>query len=70
MQPRPQSELIRLGVAQGPEREGDDQILRRCSREPDNIIIVMGGGTGRSEQRHHRYHQLPDPYRKIEVAGQ
>ena len=43
---RPQSELIRLGVAQGPEREGDDQILRRCSREPEDIIIVMGGGTG------------------------
>ena len=43
---RPQSELIRLGIAQGPEREGDDQILRRCSRDPDDIIIVMGGGTG------------------------
>ena len=43
---RPQSELIRLGVAQGPERDGDDQLLRRCSREPDDIIITLGGGTG------------------------
>ena len=43
---RPQSELVRLGIAQGPERDGDDQILRRCSRDPDDIIIVMGGGTG------------------------
>ena len=43
---RPQAELIRLGIAQGPEREGDEQLLRRCSREPDDILIVMGGGTG------------------------
>ena len=43
---RPQSELIRLGVAQGPERDGDDQLLRRCSKEPDDIIITLGGGTG------------------------
>ena len=43
---RPQADLIRLGIAQGPEKEGDEQILRRCSREPEDIIIVMGGGTG------------------------
>jgi hypothetical protein len=43
---RPQSELIRLGIAQGPEREGDDKILRRCSQDPEDILVMMGGGTG------------------------
>ena len=43
---RPLSELIRLGVAQGPEKPGDDQLVRRCAREADDIWIVMGGGTG------------------------
>ena len=43
---RPLSELIRLGVAQGPEKPGDDQLIRRCSRAPEDIILVMGGGTG------------------------
>ena len=43
---RPLSELIRLGVAQGPEKPGDDQLVRRCGREADDIWIVMGGGTG------------------------
>ncbi|PKB72864.1 MAG: hypothetical protein BZY75_04990 [SAR202 cluster bacterium Io17-Chloro-G7] len=43
---RPLSELIRLGVAQGPEKPGDDKLIRRCSREPEDILIVMGGGTG------------------------
>ena len=43
---RPQAELIRLGIAQGPEREGDDQLLRRCARHPDDILIAMGGGAG------------------------
>ena len=43
---RPLSELIRLGIAQGPEKPGDDKLVRRCSRDPEDIIIVMGGGTG------------------------
>ncbi len=43
---RPLSDLIRLGVAQGPEKPGDDQLIRRCSRNPEDIILVMGGGTG------------------------
>ena len=43
---RPQSELIRLGIAQGPEREGDDKILRRCAQDPEDILVLMGGGTG------------------------
>ena len=43
---RPLSELIRLGVTQGPEKPGDDQLVRRCSRDPDDILLVMGGGTG------------------------
>ena len=43
---RPLSELIRLGVAQGPEKPGDDQLILRCSRDPEDIILIMGGGTG------------------------
>ena len=43
---RPLSELIRLGVAQGPEKPGDDQLIRRCSLDPEDIILIMGGGTG------------------------
>jgi len=43
---RPLSDLIRLGIAQGPEKPGDDKLVRRCSRDPEDIIIVMGGGTG------------------------
>ena len=38
--------MIRLGVAQGPEKPGDDQLVRRCSRDPNDILFVMGGGTG------------------------
>ncbi len=43
---RPQSELIRLGIAQGPEREGDDKIIRRCAQDAEDILVLMGGGTG------------------------
>ena len=43
---RPQSELIRLGIAQGPERDGDDKIIRRCAQDPEDILVLMGGGTG------------------------
>ena len=66
---RPQAELIRLGVAQGPEREGDDQILRRCSREPEDIIIVMGGGTGGRNSAIIDTTNYQIRTRKIEVAG-
>ena len=41
---RPLTDLIRLGVAQGPERPGDEQLVRRCSRDRDDILFVMGGG--------------------------
>ena len=43
---RPLVELIRLGVAQGPEKAGDDQLTRHCARDPEDIWVVMGGGTG------------------------
>jgi hypothetical protein len=43
---RPVGELVRLGVVQGPEKPGDDQLVRRCSRDPDDIWLVMGGGSG------------------------
>ena len=43
---RPLSELIRLGVVQGPEKPGDEQLVRRCSEDPEDILVVMGGGTG------------------------
>ena len=43
---RPLSELIRLGAKPGPAKPGDDQVIRRCATEPENILITMGGGTG------------------------
>ena len=43
---RPLAELIRLGVAQGPEKPGDGQLIRHCARDPEDILIIMGGGTG------------------------
>jgi hypothetical protein len=43
---RPLSELIRLGVVQGSEKPGDEQLVRRCSKDPEDILVVMGGGTG------------------------
>ena len=43
---RPLSELIRLGVVQGPEKPGDDQLVLRCSEDPEDILVVMGGGSG------------------------
>ena len=66
---RLQSDLIRLGVAQGPEREGDDQILRRCSREPEDIVIAMGGGTGGRNSAIIDTTNYQIRTRKIEVAG-
>ena len=66
---RPQAELIRLGIAQGPERDGDDQLLRRCAREPDDIIIVMGGGTGGRNSAIIDTTNYQIRTRKIEVAG-
>ena len=66
---RLQSDLIRLGVSQGPEREGDDQILRRCSREPEDIIIAMGGGTGGRNSAIIDTTNYQIRTRKIEVAG-
>ena len=43
---RPLSELIRLGVVQGPAKAGDEQLVRRCARDPEDILVIMGGGTG------------------------
>ena len=43
---RPLSELVRLGVVQGPEELGDEQTVLRCSEDPEDILVVMGGGTG------------------------
>ena len=43
---RPLAELIRLGISQGPEKPGDDQLVRRCARDPGDILVLMGGGTG------------------------
>ena len=43
---RPLSELIQLGAKPGPAKPGDDQVIRRCATEPENILITMGGGTG------------------------
>ena len=43
---RSRSELIRLGAKMGPEQPGDDRRMLHCSREPDEILITLGGGTG------------------------
>ena len=43
---RPLSELIRLGVVQGPEKAGDEQLVWRCASDPEDILVIMGGGTG------------------------
>ena len=43
---RPLNELIRLGIAQGPEKPGDEQLVRHCARDPQDILVFMGGGTG------------------------
>ena len=67
---RPLSELIRLGAKPGPAKPGDDQVIRRCARKPEDILIIMGGGTGG------RYSAVIDTTgykirtRKIEASGQ
>ncbi|MDP6549002.1 MAG: hypothetical protein QF659_02880 [Dehalococcoidia bacterium] len=43
---RTRGELIRLGSVQGPEQPGDDQRVIRCVTDPENILLIMGGGTG------------------------
>ncbi|MFQ6030431.1 MAG: hypothetical protein ACE5Q6_23400 [Dehalococcoidia bacterium] len=43
---RPLSEMVRLGASQGPEQPGDDQVIRHCARDPEDILITLGGGTG------------------------
>jgi hypothetical protein len=66
---RPLSELIRLGAKPGPEKPGDDQVIRHCSNNPDDILITLGGGTGG------RYSAIIDTTgykirtRKVEFAG-
>jgi hypothetical protein len=30
----------------GPANPGDDQVMLHCSREPEEILITLGGGTG------------------------
>ena len=40
------AELVRLGSKQGPERPGDEELIMRCANEPDDILIMHGGGTG------------------------
>jgi len=43
---RPLSELIRCGVKQGPEKPGDERVILSCAREPEDILLTLGGGTG------------------------
>ena len=43
---RSRAELVRLGSKQGPERPGDDALIMRCANDPDDILIMHGGGTG------------------------
>jgi hypothetical protein len=66
---RPLSELIRLGVKQGPEKPGDDKLIRHCARGPEDILLTVGGGAGG------RYSAIIDTAefqvrtRKVELAG-
>jgi hypothetical protein len=66
---RPLSEMIQCGVALGPAKAGDDRVIRRCAKDPDDILITLGGGTGG------RYSAVIDTTgykirtRKIEVPG-
>ena len=43
---RSRQELVRLGAKMGPEEPGDDTLMLHCSREPEDILITLGGGTG------------------------
>ena len=43
---RPLSELIHCGVALGPEKPGDDRVICRCARDPEDILLTLGGSTG------------------------
>ncbi len=67
---RSRGELVRLGAKMGPEQPGDDQVMLRCSREPEEILITLGGGTGG------RYSAIIDTTgfkirtRKIETPGE
>ena len=66
---RPLRDLIRLGVAQGPEKPGDDQLVRRCSRDPEDILLVMGGGTGGRNSAIIDTTNYQIRTRKVEVGG-
>jgi hypothetical protein len=43
---RSRAELVRLGAKMGPEKPGDEQEILRCARDPNDILITLGGGTG------------------------
>ena len=43
---RSRGELIRFGSIQGPGQPGDDQLVMRCATDPENILLIMGGGAG------------------------
>ncbi len=66
---RPLSDLIRLGVAQGPEKPGEDQLVRRCSRDPEDILLVMGGGTGGRNSAIIDTTNYQIRTRKVEIGG-
>jgi hypothetical protein len=50
---RPLSELIRLGAKAWPEKPGDDQVIRHCSKQPRGYIDYPGRRHRRALQRHH-----------------
>ncbi len=67
---RPLSELVRLGIAKGPADPGAQQVVRRCADDPDDILVLMAGGTGG------RYSAIIDTVsyrvrtRKVDLPGQ
>ena len=66
---RSRAELVRLGVAQGPEKPGDEKLILHCAKDPDDILLLMGGGTGGRNSAIIDMSHFKMRTRKIDVPG-
>ena len=66
---RPLTDLIRLGVVQGPEKPGDEEVVLHCSEKPEDILLVMGGGTGGRNSAIIDTTNYKIRTRKVEISG-
>jgi hypothetical protein len=66
---RSRAELIRLGVSQGPEKPGDDKLILHCANDPDDILVLMGGGTGGRNSAIIDMSHFKTRTRKIDLPG-